>query len=273
MVSVWAIIWSMGFSPLWLGTKPPEVHRIVSLAPSATEIICALGACRNIVGITRYDTYPPEIATLPKVGGFVDPDIEAIVALKPDLVVAIPTSGGRSRIDALSRLGLTILILPAEHLDDLWICLTVLGDVLKKNQAAEQLATKLRLEMAALKQNQGTAVRALLVVGRRPLIAAGAGTYLDSLLSLLNASNVITRGGAYPELDAEAVAALDPDVIVDVSMGDGEQFEAYWSKFPLIRAVAQHRIRALNTDTVLRPGPRIIEGMNKLAQALRETHP
>ena len=90
--------------PAWLGAPPIQTTRIVSLAPSATELLYALGQGHRVVGVTRFDDYPAAVLTLPKVGGFVDPDLEAIMTLRPDFVVAIPTSGGRARLDAITAL-------------------------------------------------------------------------------------------------------------------------------------------------------------------------
>ena len=91
--------------PVWIGSAPEKTQRIVSLAPSLTELVFAMGAGNRIVGVTRFDNYPPEVSKLPKVGGFIDPNIEAVVELKPDLVLALPNSGGRSRVETMARLG------------------------------------------------------------------------------------------------------------------------------------------------------------------------
>src|SRR4051812_13309648 len=93
------------------GPSPTAPRRIVSLAPSVTELLFALGAGDSVVGVTRYDDFPPEVARLPRVDGFVDPDAEAVLALHPDLVVAVRTGGGRGRLDALARLGASVVTL------------------------------------------------------------------------------------------------------------------------------------------------------------------
>ena len=114
-IATLALSLTLSGSAIWLGPKPPqEVKRIVSLAPSMTEVLFALELGEHVVGVTRYATWPEAVKKVPKVGGFIDPDLESIVALKPDLVLAIPTSGGADRIRQMAGLGLSVLVLPAK---------------------------------------------------------------------------------------------------------------------------------------------------------------
>jgi len=258
-------------APEWIGPEPTEARRIVSLAPSATEILFALGAGDRIVGVTRFDDFPESVTELPRVGGFIDPDPEAVVALSPDLVVAVRTSGGRSRIDTLARLGLSVLILPAESIDDLWLAITTLGRAVGRADAASALSKRLRAELTRVRdRHRGVSkLRVLLVVGHRPLVAAGRGTYLDGLLELVAAENVVTGGGAYPHLDLEATAALDPDAIIDVAMLHADP--GFWDRFRAVRAVREGRVVPVDSDQLLRPGPRLPAGIADLARRLRRS--
>ncbi len=255
--------------PLWLGEAPPKAMRIVSLAPSATEIIFALGEGARVVGVTRFDTFPPAVLALPQVGGFNDPDPEAVLTLTPDLVVAVPTSGGRGRLDLMARFGVPVLVLPAQSLDDLFVAIAALGSALDRSAQAESLAQRLRGELSALQQAYAgkAPARVLVAVGRRPLIAAGPGTFLDALLPYIAAHNVVRRGGAYPQLDLEALITLDPDVIIDATMGE-EASAAFWKPLTRVRAVAKGRLVPVPDDTLIRPGPRLGEGLRKLARAV-----
>lgn len=270
-----AFVVAVAAAPQWLGPKPKRVERIVSLAPSATEILFAIGAGSRVVGVTRFDNRPKAVLELPKVGGFIDPDPEAVLALDPDLVVAIPTSGGRARVDMLARLGLPVLILPGASIDDLWITLRTLGEVTDSVARATALSTQLKARLAGISARHKNLrpVRVLVVVGRRPLIAAGNGTFFDGLLEMLGAVNVIQRGGTYPRLDLEAVVVLDPDVIVDVTIGTPESGKIFWARARQVRAVERGRIVSLTDDSLLRPGPRLADGLAMLARALRPAQP
>lgn len=255
-------------APLWLG--PPPVsgggppRRIVSLAPSATEFICAMDACEHLVGVTRFDDYPASVRGLPKVGGFVDPSVEAVASLHPDLVVAVPTSGGRKAVDTLARLNITVLVLPCETLDDVWAAFTTLGQVLRNETGAARESARLRAALKPIEAQRK--VRALMVVGHKPLVAAGRGTFLETLLRLAGGYNVVTSGPPYPTLDAEALAKLDPDVIIDVSAS--QEDPTFWQKLPKLRAVQQNRVVRLHDPAVVRPGPRLDEGFKRLRDAL-----
>ena len=255
-------------APEWLGPPPPPTpQRIVSLAPSATELLFALGAGPQVVGVTRFDDYPEAVKTLPKVGGFNDPDPEAVLALHPDCVVAVPTASGRSRVDALARLGLPVLVVPGGSMEDMWLTLAALGKALGHPERAEALRGSmqraLRTQHESLEKAHPKPVRVLVVLGHRPLVAAGPGTFLDALLTLAQGHNVVTRGGAYPVLDAEAVHALAPQIIVDVAMGEATDWQAFWAKTP-------HAGRVVHVEepALVRPGPRLPAALQRLGDAL-----
>lgn len=258
--------------PQWVGARPVRANRIVSLAPSATELLFALGAGDRVVGVTRFDDEPASVRELPKVGGFIDPDPEAILALEPDMAVAVPTSGGRGRIDTIARLGVPVLVLPGKSIDDLWVALDALAQVTGRTTAAAKLGAEMRGRIETVRSTYASAprVHALVVVGRRPLIAAGKGTFLDEALSVFGAENAVRRGGSYPQLDFEAIVALDPDVIIDVTMTATPDPD-FWNRAPGIRAVGSGRVIYLQDDAVLRPGPRLPGGLEALARAVRAT--
>lgn len=255
--------------PEWLGPPPPAApQRIVSLAPSTTELLFALGAGPHVVGGTRFDDYPEAAKTLPKVGGFNDPDPEAIAALHPDCVVAVPSPGGRSRVDALARLGLPVLVVPGNSLEDLWVAIEALGRALGQPRRAAALSAQvqaaLQQERGRLQQQHPQPARALVVLEHRPLVVAGPGSFLDALLTLAQGQNVVIRGGPYPVLDAEALQALAPQVMVDVTMGVGDDSTAaFWRKTP-----HPGRVVSLRDPVLVRPGPRLPAALELLGNAL-----
>ena len=244
-------------------------HRIVALAPSFTETLFAIGAGERVVAVTRFDHEPPAVERLPKVGGFVDPDVEAVLALRPDLVVAAPVAGSRGRLETMARLGATVLVMPAESLAELWQAITLLGRATETEQQAAALTERLARELASIEQASAklAPLSVLLVVGYRPLIVAGPHSFLDSLCALVNARNAVQRGNAFVQLDLEAVRAASPAVIVDITLDEAAP-RGLW------QLIAEHttpppRVVPARDETLLRPGPRLATGLRALARALR----
>jgi len=226
-----------------------------------------------LVGVTRYDTYPPEVSNVARVGGFVDPDSETVLALHPDLVIGVPTSGGRRRVDLLADLKVPVLIVPGQNLDDLWRAIAVIGTALNRETQATALTARLKgqITQARAEAKKRPPVRVLVLVGRRPIVAVGAGTFLDELLAVLHAQNVVTRGGAYPILDREAVMLSGADVIIDAAYGESPSFDESWRE---LRAQPEApRIVELTQEALLRPGPRLGAALTTLGKALTLEHP
>ncbi len=250
-------------------------QRIVSLSPTATEIIFALGQGDQVVGVTRYDDFPAQTLRLPKVGGFVDADVEAIMALQPTLVVAARTSAGQRTLATLRRLKVPVLTLKDATLSDLEIAIRTLGDALRTAAAAKVLLATVQREL------QGGCAAApalppptvLVVVGRRPLVVAGPGSFYHSLLGLAGAQNVYQANRPFAVLDLEAIVALDPDFIVDVAASEAGAAETFWRARTNLRAIASARLRPISDTRLLRMGPRLGQGLRLMCDALRRPQP
>jgi iron complex transport system substrate-binding protein len=274
--------WAQPQGPLYLGeTRPAGVpDRVVSLAPNLTEILFALGAGSRVVGVTTYDDYPPQVNDLARVGGFIDPSLEGILALKPDLVVCVPNPGGRDRLDALARMGIPVLVLPSYNLEDIFVVIEKLGNVFERQETARTLVSgmKDRIETVSLRVKKLSRPRVLLVYGHKPVIAAGKGSFADRLLNIAGGENVLTDSAVrYPTVPIESVIRLGPDVIIDASAsGTGsemssEEVQAVWARWKVVPAVRNKRIFIFDSALWFRPGPRIVEGLEKLAQILHPT--
>lgn len=257
-------------------------QRIVSLAPSLTETLFALGLGERVVGVTRYCAHPPEVRRLPQVGGHLDPSYEAIVALAPDLAVLIPSSEASGRL--LSDLGVPVLEVDQHDVAAVLASVSVLAEACGVPERGIELRTAMEARLAAV----AAAVagrprpRAVVVVSHeigagvvRSVWAAGPDTFYDGVLELAGGSNAVEGGVVqYPELSREGLAALDPEVVIDVVAGvearglDLDAIRAGWRALAELRAVREGRVRVLVGEMMVVPGPRLPEMVAAVARAL-----
>ena len=271
--------WAQPRGPEYLkGKKPAGVpRRVVSLAPNLTEIIFAIGAGERVVGVTNYDDYPGEVKRLPKVGGFIDPSVEAILALEPDLVVCTPNPGGRNRMDALSRMGVPILVLPSYGMKDIFTVIKTLGDLFRRQESARELIGSMKKRIVRVAELvQGVRrPKVLLIYGHRPILAAGPGSFGDSMLKLAGGENVLKDSKLrYPTVPMEEIIRRMPEVIVDASSsGTGaemtrEEVRKVWGRWKVLPAVKNRRVHIFDSALWFRPGPRVALGLEKLFSIL-----
>jgi iron complex transport system substrate-binding protein len=248
--------------------------RVVSLSPSTTETLFAIGAGDRVVGRSRFCDYPPEALRLPVVGGYVDPSLEAIVALKPDLVVGARGPGGAGLAAKLDALGIATFFPPTDSIDDIDAMIEQMGVKTGLAERARQVAasSRRRRDEIARAVAGEPRVRVLLVFGTTPIVVAGPGSFPNEMLALANGENVLTSGLPYTTLGAERLVLLEPEVIVNASMtGANDRSSGIGPDEPAWRelsAVRQGRVVAIHDDSLLRPGPRIGEGVAVLARAL-----
>jgi len=255
---------------------PPQ--RIVSCAPSITEMLYAMGLGDRIVAVTDYDHYPPEAAGKPKIGGYTSPNLEAIAARKPDLVII--ESNPVRLADQLAALHLKTLEIHQDDLAALYRSIQMVGEAAGAPAQAARLTESIRQGLDQVRQRAAgqRRTRVMFVVGRAPnrldgLIIAGRGSHIHELLEIAGGENVFADTRlAYPMVSLEEVLARNPGVIVDMSEERERQNEvaAVWARAPSLAAVKQHRVFSVNPDIYAIPGPRIVQG----AQALYEMlHP
>lgn len=248
------------------------MQRIVSLAPSTTETLFAIGAGAQVVGVSRFCDYPPEAERLPRVGGFNDPSLEAVLALRPTLVTGARGPGNRGAVDRLGAQQIDTYFPQDGSLDDVRAAIRGLGQRTEHAREADALVVEIDRHLAAI----GAAIagkprpRVLLVFGRRPLSVAGPHTFPDEMLRAAGADNVVTDGPTYPSLGIERVIELAPDVILEAGMVAGGDGDFDWARYPSIPAVRDGRVIRFEDARVLRPGPRVADGVAVLA---RLVHP
>jgi iron complex transport system substrate-binding protein len=246
--------------------------RIVSLAPSITETLFALGAGHLLVGATTFCDYPPQAQKIPRVGSFMNPSIEAILARKPDLVIGIPERLDRQRAARIEQLGLNFLSVKISTVNELFETISLLAKVVRKESAAKALLKSLRTQIADVKDQVSGAARrrVLVIVGYQPLIAAGAGGYIDDLISLAGGVNVAASAQQpWPVLSMEFVVAQAPEVIIEAGMGSERKTkETRWQDLGSLPAVRQARVHTYPSDKILRPGPRVGQALEELARLI-----
>lgn len=251
-------------------------QRIVTLLPSLTEGVCAMDQCQRLVGVDRYSNFPASVQELPKLGGGLDPNIEAIVALKPDLVLVAASSRSTARLEAL---GLKVVALETKNHADVRRVLRVLGVLLgvPPEQGADRLWRIIDSSVSAAAQSlpaKAKNIRVYFEVSRGPY-AAGESSFIGETLTRLGVKNVVPASlGPFPKLNPEFIVRANPDVI----MAGNRSMQAMTSYpgWASIKAVKNQRVCSFSTeesDVVVRPGPRMAEAARIMARCLQEKAP
>lgn len=257
------------------GPPPPAASlpptRVVSLAPSITEIVFALGAGERVVGVCGSCDRPAAVGRLPRVGTYLAPSVEATLALRPDLVVAVPSPGNREAVRAMERAGLRVLVVRDRTLDDLWAAVHDLSAVLGVPAAGEALVGDVRARLDAVHARVATLPprRVLVLVGHSPLVAVGGGSLQDELVRVAGGTNIAADAGeVWPTLTLELVVSRAPEVIVDAGMGTETTGRELFAGMTSIPAVEHGRIVRLDGEAFLRAGPRVPDAAAALAAAI-----
>ena len=250
---------------------PPE--RIVSLLPSLTETVCALGACERLVGVDRYSNWPASVVPLQGVGGGLDPNIEAIVALRPDVVLMATSSRAQARLESL---GVTVVALEPKTHADVQRVLGKVGQVLGV-QDAQRVWRTIDAGVQAAAQSVPPTVRGARVyfeVNSGPY-AAGPSSFIGETLARLGARNIIPATlGPFPKLNPEFVVRADPDLImVGARSAEGLAARPGWGQLRALRDGRLCRFDAAQSDVLIRPGPRMAEAARLMATCLTDKAP
>ena len=252
--------------------------RIVSLAPSITEILFAIGAGSQVAGVTQFCDFPPDAAKKPKVG-YANPNLESLVALQPDLILAPKEFLKPDLLAALDALHIPLFILSGETVDDIFSHIQTIGRMTDHQAEAAALVMDVRREIATVTQRvQGRPpVRVLYVLNSQPLITVGSGSYIDQLIGLAGGLNVAAESAtSYPHLSMETVLVKDPEVLVfPVGQAEGipESEQQAWQRWSGLSAIKHARTHQISADLLNRPGPRIGPALDRLAALLHPSLP
>lgn len=259
-----------------------DYKRIISLAPNITETIFALGLGDRIVGVTRFCKYPPEAVEKEKVGGFMDPNYEAIAALKPDLVILLPEHENIQKY--INELGLKSMVVHNRSIDEILDTIITIGKVCSVEESAHELLSKIKSRMKIIKDKTAgkKRPRVLISIGRtmgygslKKVYISGKNTFFDELITYAGGVNVYERHDvAYPNISGEGMLYLNPEVIIDLVPDSGEKnlnetmIIKEWTSFSDVNAVRNNRVHVLNQDYMVIPGPRFILLLEDLARIL-----
>ncbi len=263
------------------GGSPENVPaRIIAIGPNSAEIICGLGACDSILGVSKYCLYPPELLKKPRVGGLFDPDLEKMAALRPDLLVM---RGHSESLETLcEKLGVRVYHDEADSLAGIEKTVRELGAMLGRDDAARTIVTEFREKLGAIRKRVAgrDRPRVFLTVMRQPqrlanILTAGRGTFLHEMIEIAGGVNVFGDVEmTYPQVTGESIMAARPDVIiellpeVDVTPDMAGMMREQWRNLGPLPAVAANRVHFVSDDHSLIPSPRIVGIIDKVAKIL-----
>ena len=247
--------------------------RVVSLAPSITEMLFALGLDEQIVGVTEFCDFPTAAKTKSKVG-YANPNLESLIALRPELIVA-PREFHRANVLAkLEELKIPVLLLEATSVENIFSHIHTLGRIFDRSTEAHAMTAAMRNRMAEISRRTESLprIRVLYVINSQPLITVGPGSYIHQMIGLAGGINIASGANApYPRLTMETVLKEDPEVLI-FPMGSVETVprreQQEWQRWTTLTAVQQNRLREVSANALNRPGPRVMEGLEELVRVI-----
>ena len=251
---------------------PADPIRIVSLAPSITEIVFALGQEHRLAGVTQFSDHPPEAARLPRVGSYVHPDLERIVALRPDLCIAIKDGNPREVAERLEGLGIPVYAVDPRDLNSVMRSIREVGLLVNHEEGASVLVERMRRRIESVKvrvENAPHRPGVFFQIGITPIVAVGTDTFIHELIVLAGGKNLTAGPTPYPRFTREQVLTMMPEVLIITSMTRGgafDQVKAEWLRWPQMPAVKNGRIHVVDSNIFDRPSPRLVDALELLAR-------
>ncbi len=248
-------------------------RRIVSLAPSITETLFALGLDSTVAGVTDYCDFPAAAKTKPRVGGMLNPNLERVLELRPDLVLMSGSGNMKSDYDKLTSAGVAVFVTYPRTVDSVLASISTIGGLAGRKPMADSIVMALKSQKEELLRQAQDAPRqsVLMLLSLSPIIAIGPGTFLHELLTLANAENIAGEAVmAYPVLSREEILRRQPDIIIatnDIVHSADDILKAY-PEWKSLKAIRKKRIALVDASIVSRPGPRVIEGLKIVFQAI-----
>jgi iron complex transport system substrate-binding protein len=253
---------------------PDNPKRIVSLAPSITEIIYALRQERRICGATMFSDYPAAAHKHPKVGSYARPSLERIIALRPDCVIAIKDGNPKVTIERLIKLGIPVFATNPENLSSVINAVKKIGELLNSEKIALEVTNRMikrikRVESVVKKAKAKPTV--FFQIGIAPIVSIGKDSFIHELITKAGGVNLSAKYLGYPRFTKEDVLTMSPELFIITSMARNEVFENVkkdWSRWKSMPAVKNNRIHIIDSNVLDRPTPRMVDGLEKLAKII-----
>ncbi|MBW2284928.1 MAG: cobalamin-binding protein [Deltaproteobacteria bacterium] len=253
---------------------PDDPGRIISLAPSITEIVFALGQGHRLVGATQFSDFPPEARRLPKVGSYVHLDLERIVALRPDLCIAVKDGNPRRIAERLEELNIPVYAVDPRDLKSVMRTIGEVGRLLNRQERAalvkDRMARRIQ-DVTSRVRKTGERPGVFFQIGITPIVAVGTDTFIHELIELACGKNLTAGPTPYPRYSREQVLALKPEIFIITSMARGGAFDrvkAQWRRWPQMPAVKNGRIHVVDSNIFDRPSPRLVDALELLGRLI-----
>jgi len=248
--------------------------RIVTLAPACAEIVAGLGLGDAIVGVSQFTDWPPRTKGLPQIGSYVNINVEAVTALRPDLVVATDDGNPDAALRRLERAGLRVVTLKLRDFDGIQRSILSLGAMTGREAQARAAVAEMKRVAGCVAERTKSAARprVLFAYQMAPIVSAGKGTFTDQLLAMSGARSITGDvAQSYPRMGMESIVARAPEVIVVSSMdpaADGKRWNEWLKKWPPLPATRNGRVHLIDSTNVDRPSQRIALGLTLLARTI-----
>ena len=253
---------------------PDRPQRIVAMAPSITEIVFALDLSDRLVGATRFSDYPPAAKTLPTVGSYVHLDVEKIVALRPDLCIAVKDGNPISVVSKLESVGIPVYAVDPRNLEAVMETLLELGRLLDVNNRAETIVEGMTDRILQVRQRVSGAAHqpgVFFQIGISPIVSVGTKTFIHELIVMAGGNNLAQGLTPYPRYSKEQVIGLRPEVMIITSMAREAVFaqvKSGWQQWPELPAVKNNRVYLVDSNVLDRATPRLVDGLEQLARLI-----
>ncbi|WP_430348282.1 ABC transporter substrate-binding protein [Thermoanaerobacterium thermosaccharolyticum] len=251
-------------------TIKKEPKRIVSLSPSTTELIYAIGAGKDVVGVTNYDDYPPEVKSVAKVGGYEGPNIEAILAQKPDIVFASNLSG-KDQMETIKKSGIPVVVLEAQNINQIYDSIKILGEITGNVEKGNEIISSMKDKIKEIndKVKDLPKVNVFYVVDTNGNWTAGKGTFIDELITLAGGNNVASDANGWAQYSMEKLMQKNPDVIITSQHATNANNIKNMPGYKDTKAAKDGKIFIIsNDDIITKPSNRIVLGLEEIAKDL-----
>jgi len=253
---------------------PADPRRVIALAPNITEIIFALKQEHRLKGVTQFSDYPVEARKFPKVGSYVQLDLERIVALKPDLCIAIKDGNPRVVVERIESMGIPVYAVDPHNLNSVMETILAFGRLMNAENTARDLVQTMQARIAHVQTKVSQAASrpgVFFQIGISPIVSVGTPTFIHELIEKAGGTNLAAGDTPYPRFSREQVLSLSPDVIIITSMARAAVFERVkeeWSRWPNMPAVQNRKIFIEDSNLFDRPSPRLVEALELLVKLI-----